>query len=78
MIDSYLADCKAENITPEKPYKGSLNIRIGADVHRALVSLAQDKEITINSFIKEILSQYVKGSLVNITDYCPKIIQKET
>lgn len=43
MIDSYLEDCKTENITPEKPYKGSLNIRIGSDTHRILAILAQEK-----------------------------------
>ena len=77
MVDSYLEDCKATDTVPEKPYKGSLNIRIGEDIHRALVLQAQDKEVTVNSYIKEILNQYVKGVLVNIADCPPKTKQKK-
>ena len=77
MVDSYLEDCRVSGAIPEKPYKGSLNIRIGSDVHRALVLLAQDKEVTINSFIKDILSQYVRGTLVNIKDCFPRTIEKK-
>ena len=63
MLDEYLADCKAENIEPEKPYKGSLNVRIGSDTHRILALQAQAKNITINSYIKEILDRYIKNIL---------------
>ena len=45
MIDCYLEDCKAENIEPEKAYKGSLNVRIGADTHRILALIAQENNI---------------------------------
>ena len=62
MLDEYLAECKAENIEPEKPYKGSLNVRIGSDTHRILAMQAQAKNMTINSYIKEIIDQYIKKS----------------
>ena len=77
MVDSYLEDCKAENIEPEKPYKGSLNIRIGSDTHRILAMQAQAVDITINAFIKEILDQYINASLPDIKSFCPKPIQKK-
>jgi len=66
MVDGYLEDCKQENIEPEKPYKGSLNIRIGSDTHRILALQAQAQDTTINAFIKEILDQYIKSG---ITDF---------
>jgi len=60
MIDGYLADCKNEGIEPEKPYKGSLNVRIGSDTHRILAILAYDKNMSINNFISDILKQYIQ------------------
>ena len=77
MVDSYLKDCKAANIEPEKPYKGSFNVRIGQDIHRALVILAETKEITLNSFVKDILNQYVNGTLINISECYPKTTHKK-
>ena len=59
MVDSYLEDCKAENIEPEKAYKGSLNVRIGSEIHRILAIEAQANNMTINNFIKEILTKYI-------------------
>lgn len=63
MVDEYLNDCKNEGIEPEKPYKGSLNVRIGSDTHRILAEQAQAKDVTINSYIKEILDNYIKNSI---------------
>ena len=61
MLDSYLEDCKTQGKEPEKPYKGSLNVRIGSNTHRILALEAQAKDISINSYIKEILDNYIKG-----------------
>jgi len=77
MVDGYLEDCKQENIEPEKPYKGSLNIRIGSDTHRILALQAQAQDTTINAFIKEILDQYIKSGITNIKSFCPKPIRKK-
>lgn len=77
MVESYLEDCNAANIEPEKPYKGSLNIRIGSDMHRALAMQAQSINITINAFIKEILDQYINSGLNDINSFSPKPIRKK-
>ena len=60
MVDEYLNDCKEANIEPEKPYKGSLNIRIDADLHRILSLKAKSENITLNAVINNILNQYVR------------------
>ncbi|GBF22622.1 antitoxin HicB [Candidatus Gastranaerophilus sp. (ex Termes propinquus)] len=70
MLDGYLEDCKAEGKEPEKPYKGSLNVRIGSDTHRILAMEAQAKDVTINFYIKEILDDYIKKALQG-NGYCP-------
>lgn len=32
-VDDYLEMCESQNIKPETPFEGSLNVRLGADLH---------------------------------------------
>lgn len=52
-IDTYLADCKREDITPEKPFKGSFNVRISAELHRRAALQAMEDKISLNNFVAE-------------------------
>jgi len=52
-INSYLADCKAAGITPEKPFKGSFNVRIPSKLHQKAALLAMEAKISLNNFIAE-------------------------
>ena len=54
-IDDYLALCEAENITPEKAYKGSFNVRISPELHKQAVISAMSKNISLNSFVENAL-----------------------
>jgi len=52
-VNDYIHSCTERKVEPEKPFKGSLNIRIGRDRHERSAILA--KEIgcaSINDFIK--------------------------
>jgi predicted HicB family RNase H-like nuclease len=59
-IDDYLELCERKNIDPEKPFKGSLNVRLGPDLHRRIALAANAKHSTINNFIAETLDRVVK------------------
>lgn len=52
--------CKNQNITPEIPFKGSLNIRLVEELHRCVALAAEHHHSTINKFIVETLNQAVK------------------
>ncbi|MGH9606038.1 MAG: type II toxin-antitoxin system HicB family antitoxin [Terracidiphilus sp.] len=54
-IDEYLAFCEAEGKTPDKPFKGSLNIRISPELHRALATRAEQKQKSLNAVISDVL-----------------------
>lgn len=43
-VDDYLAMCKEKNITPEQPFKGSFNVRVGRDLHRQIALEAARRE----------------------------------
>lgn len=52
-IDIYLSDCKAEGKTPEKPFKGSFNVRIPASLHQKAALLAMEAKTSLNNFVAE-------------------------
>ena len=51
MLDEYLADCAKDGVVPERPYKGSFNIRIGSERHALLARVAEERHTTINQLI---------------------------
>lgn len=55
-VDEYLAFCKEEGKTPDKPFKGSLNIRIPSELHRTLAIRAEQEHKSLNSVIAEQLA----------------------
>jgi predicted HicB family RNase H-like nuclease len=59
-VDEYLSLCEKQNIEPEKPFKGSLNVRLGPDLHRRVALAAIQNHSTINNFITEKLDQILK------------------
>jgi predicted HicB family RNase H-like nuclease len=62
-IDLYLESCKELGIKPQKPYSGSLNIRIPSEVHSQLALKAQMTGRSINAVIKDLLMS--KQNLLN-------------
>ena len=52
-INNYLSDCKHEGKNPEKPYKGSFNVRIPASLHQKAALLAMESKTSLNSFVAE-------------------------
>lgn len=57
-VDDYLELCSQRNETPEKPFKGSLNIRIGSDLHQRVDQRARKENSSINAVIKAAIEAY--------------------
>lgn len=58
-IDSYLSDCKENNEEPEKPFKGSFNVRVSPALHQASALLAKDEKTTLNALVADSLKNTV-------------------
>ena len=43
-------------INPEKPFKGSFNIRIGEELHEKATLVALDQNMKLNEFVKTALA----------------------
>jgi len=61
-VDDYLDLCEHTGKPPEKPFKGTFNIRIDPSLHQRLVVHAIDKGKTLNTFIKEALEKAVSDT----------------
>lgn len=59
-IDYYLQVCKETNTEPEKQCKGSLNVRLGVELHNKAKIKSIEKNISINELIKNAVAAYLK------------------
>ena len=55
-IDLYLDSCKDRGVKPQKPFSGTLNIRIPSEIHSKLALKAQMTGRSINAIIKDVLT----------------------
>ena len=54
-VDDYLAFCQENNTIPEKPFKGSFNVRIKPELHKRIFRKANQQGISLNKFIEKTL-----------------------
>ena len=57
-IDLYLDSCKDRGVKPQKPFSGTLNIRIPSEVHSQLALKSQLTGRSINAIIKDVLTSH--------------------
>jgi predicted HicB family RNase H-like nuclease len=58
-IDEYLAGCKDEGRVPEKPFKGSFNVRISPELHQKAALMAIEEKTSLNNLVAESLRMRV-------------------
>jgi len=58
-IDTYIADCKQDGVAPEKPFKGSFNVRISPKLHRKAALLAMEEKTSLNNFVAESIRERI-------------------
>ncbi len=58
-IDHYLADCKQEGRTPEKPYSGKLTLRMPPSIHAEIASAATHAGKSLNKWVTDTLDDAV-------------------
>ncbi|MES9905159.1 MAG: type II toxin-antitoxin system HicB family antitoxin [Sedimenticola sp.] len=58
-VNDYIQTCQTLNVEPQKPYRGSFNVRIGRGLHRAAVIAAKQRNMNLN----ELVTQAIKREL---------------
>ena len=60
-VEDYLALCAKVGKEPNKPYKGSFNVRISPELHQKATLLAQTKGVSLNSFVEDAIFSKVNA-----------------
>lgn len=58
-VDDYLEWCQARGKTPDRPYKGTFNVRVGPDLHRRAALFAAASNRKLNAVVAEALERYL-------------------
>lgn len=60
-VDDYLEFCQSVGKSPDKPYRGSFNVRISPELHKKACQQARQKEISLNQFVEEAIRAQVES-----------------
>ena len=60
-VDDYLALCEERGTEPEKAYKGSFNVRISPELHKAAAIAALRDQTSLNSFVEKAIANAVSN-----------------
>ena len=58
-VDEYLEFCAEKGKQPERPFKGSFNVRIGAELHRKAAMTAALRGMSLNMLVEDAIKQAV-------------------
>ena len=57
VVDSYLEDCEAEGTQPEKPYNGTIIVRVSPETHRRVAIKAASCKESMNRYLEKLLEK---------------------
>lgn len=60
-VDDYIATCEAKGRAPEKPFKGSFNVRVGPERHaRAAMAVKRNQLKSLNEFVNHAIDHEIE------------------
>jgi predicted HicB family RNase H-like nuclease len=58
-VDGYIRYCEKKGIKPDKPYKGSFNVRISPELHRKAATKAAQEGKSLNKIVENAIRRFV-------------------
>lgn len=58
-VEDYIETCQEIGKEPQKPFKGSFNVRVTPELHKKAALIALEKHVALNQVVAEALSQYI-------------------
>lgn len=62
-VDDYIVFCEEEGIEPHRSYSGALNVRLTPETHSRIASLAKQRGVSINAFIRKAIENQIAAML---------------
>ena len=72
-VDDYIAFCEEIGKEPSKTYKGTFNVRIDPELHRAIATNALKNGMSLNQAVEKAIYQYVALKDDKQNDYIKSI-----
>jgi predicted HicB family RNase H-like nuclease len=61
-VDEYLTFCASEGKTPDQPFKGSFNVRVGPELHKRAALFAEAHKEKLNTVVTKALEEFLTES----------------
>jgi predicted HicB family RNase H-like nuclease len=61
LIDEYIETCKEIGKEPDRPFKGSFNVRIKSNLHRDAAMAAAANDLTLNAWVEQAIYEKLTG-----------------
>ena len=62
-VDAYLDWCKSDGVDPDRPYKGSISLRVSPEVHRDLDIVAKRMGLSVNKLLQNTIADVIDENL---------------
>ena len=56
-VEDYLELCSQQGREPDRPFKGSFNVRVGKELHRQAALMARQRGLSLNAFVIDALKR---------------------
>lgn len=76
-VDDYLNFCEDIGVSPDKPYKGTFNIRISPELHKKISFESIRLGISLNQYVKNAIESYENINYFNIENIQLSFVTKE-
>jgi predicted HicB family RNase H-like nuclease len=57
-VEDYLLLCAEQNVEPQKPFKGTFNVRVGSNLHKAAYVSSLIEGVSMNKIVEEALFEH--------------------
>lgn len=72
-VERYLAHCKKIGKSPDKPFSGSFNVRLGAELHKAAALAAESRGVSLNDYVMNSVKICVEHNGIAKVEHTHKI-----
>lgn len=60
-VDAYLQHCEDKEISPEKPFSGTFNVRVGSHLHEMAIKAAYHNNFSLNEIVVRALENFLEA-----------------
>lgn len=68
-VDDYLETCAELGDEPDRPFKGSFNVRLGPDRHREVALAAIKADVSLNDWVCQAIEEKLEGHHGPVTNH---------